>query len=113
IDAGAAAPASDPPDDGMQAAVHWAFVPPTRPDVPAAPRSRVRNPIDAFVLAKLHAAGLDLAPEADRVTLLRRVSLDLTGLPPTPEEVSTFLADTRPDAYEHVVDRLLASPAYG
>ncbi|HTK78525.1 MAG TPA: DUF1549 domain-containing protein, partial [Gemmataceae bacterium] len=117
IDAGATVPANDPPDDGRQGATHWAFVPPVRPNLPPLPdgrgSDRIHNPIDTFVLANLRAAGLDLAAEADRVTLLRRVSLDLTGLPPTPEEVSAFLADARPGAYERVVDRLLASPAYG
>jgi mono/diheme cytochrome c family protein len=117
IDAGATVPANDPPDDGKQGALHWAFVPPVRPNLPPLPdgrgSDRIHNPIDTFVLANLRAAGLDLAAEADRVTLLRRVSLDLTGLPPTPEEVSAFLADARPGAYERVVDRLLASPAYG
>ena len=73
----------------------------------------MRSPIDAFVLARLEKEGLTPSPEAPRETLLRRLSLDLVGLPPTPEEVDAFLADTRPDAYEKVVDRLLASPHYG
>jgi hypothetical protein len=93
---------------------HWAF---NRPVRPAAPRVRgerwVRNPIDSFVLARLEREGLSPAPEAARATLIRRVSLDLTGLPPTPEEIDDFLRDTAPDAYEKVVDRLLASPRYG
>ena len=72
-----------------------------------------RNPIDNFVLARLDAEQLKPAAEADKETLLRRVTLDLTGLPPTPEEVDAFLADTAPDAYERAVDRLLASPHYG
>src|SRR5206468_2974582 len=67
----------------------------------------------AFVLAKLEAENLSPSPEADRLTLLRRVTLDLTGLPPTPQEVDAFLADSSPNAYEKLVDRLLASPAYG
>src|SRR5215469_16922689 len=93
---------------------HWAFVPPVRPTVPTIKNaSWVRNPIDAFVLAKLESEGLQPSPEADRVTLLRRVSLDLTGLPPTPAEVDAFVQDKSPDAYEKVVDRLLASPHYG
>ena len=71
------------------------------------------HPIDAFVAQGLHRAGLAPAPEADRATLLRRVTLDLTGLLPGPEEVAAFLGDTRTDAYERVVDRLLASPHYG
>jgi hypothetical protein len=97
-----------------QGKAHWAFRPVRRP-VPPSVRdaSWARNPVDLFVLAKLEAAGLRPGPPADRRTLLRRVSLDLTGLPPTPEEQEAFLADTRPDAYERLVDRLLASPAYG
>ncbi|MCE9568052.1 MAG: DUF1549 domain-containing protein [Planctomycetes bacterium] len=85
-----------------------AVKPPTVKDA-----SRVRNAIDAFVLEKLEARGLSLSPEADRATLLRRVSFDLTGLPPEPAEVKAFLADTTPTAYEKAVDRLLASPRYG
>ena len=93
---------------------HWAFTPPKRPAVPAVKdASWVRNPIDAFVLARLEAEGLRPSPEADKTTLIRRVTLDLTGLPPTPEEVDAFLADSSPNAYEKVVDRLLASPHYG
>ena len=93
---------------------HWAFIPPVRPAVPAIKAAgRVRNPIDAFVLARLEKEGLKQSPEADRPTLIRRVTLDLTGLPPTLAEVDAFLADKSPDAYEKVVDRLLASPRYG
>ena len=73
----------------------------------------VRNPIDRFVLAKLEAEGMSPSPEADRATLIKRLSIDLTGLPPTPEEVDAFVADTDPEAYEALVDRLLASPHYG
>lgn len=92
----------------------WAFQPIRRPEPPAVKNAaRVRTPVDVFALAKLEAAGLDFAPEAEKATLLRRVTLDLTGLPPTPEEVDAFVSDTAPDAYEKVVDRLLASPAYG
>jgi hypothetical protein len=84
---------------------------------PAVPRVKNRNwcrsPIDAFLLSRLEAAGLEPAPLADRVTLIRRVTYDLTGLPPTPEEVDSFLEDARVDAYERLVDRLLASPQYG
>ena len=72
-----------------------------------------RNPIDRFILSKLEAKRLLPSPQADRRTLLRRLSFDLTGLPPTPEDVNAFVGDTQPDSYERVVDRLLASPAYG
>ncbi len=93
---------------------HWAFQPPKKMPPPVVHNAAwVRNPIDAFILARLEAAKLAPSPEADRTTLLRRVSLDLTGLPPSPQEVAEFLADKRPDAYERVVDRLLASPHYG
>src|SRR5207249_11801322 len=89
---------------------------PKRPEVPLPKVECVswpRNAIDSFVLARLEAEGLRPSPEAARTTLIRRVTLDLTGLPPTPEEVDAFLADKRPGAYERVVDRLLASPRYG
>lgn len=93
---------------------HWAFVAPVRPNVPAVSNpSWVKNPIDAFVLARLDAERLKPSPEAGRITLLRRASLDLTGLPPTPAEVASFLSDTRADAYDRQVDRLLDSPHYG
>ena len=72
-----------------------------------------QSPLDHFILAKLEAAGLSPAPPADKRTLIRRVTFDLTGLPPTPEEIDAFLADDRPDAFARLVDRLLASPAYG
>jgi hypothetical protein len=86
----------------------------SRPGVPAVSHAElVRTPIDALILARLEAAGLTLAPPADRTTLLRRVTFDLTGLPPTLAEIEAFLADDAPDAYERVVDRLLASPHYG
>ncbi|HZP85029.1 MAG TPA: DUF1549 domain-containing protein, partial [Chthonomonadaceae bacterium] len=92
----------------------WSLLPVRRP---AVPRTRydalAQNPIDRFVFARLAAAGLRPAPPADKRTLLRRVTMDLTGLPPTPAERDAFLKDTRPDAYTKVVDRLLASPAYG
>ena len=92
----------------------WAFRPP-RPVSPPAVHdpTRVRNPIDRFILHKLESRRLTFAAEADRATLLRRVSFDLTGLPPTPAEVKAYLADDSPDAYEKVIDRLLASPRYG
>ncbi|HKB39303.1 MAG TPA: DUF1549 domain-containing protein, partial [Gemmataceae bacterium] len=96
---------------------HWAYRPlvrPTRPLSPATmPKDWARTPIDLFILEKLAARKLAPATEADRRTLLRRVTYDLTGLPPTPEDIDAFLADTRSDAYERVVDRLLTSPAYG
>ena len=96
------------------AASLWAFRPVERPEPPAVERERwPRNPIDGFVLAKLEAAGLEPSPEADRRTLIRRVTLDLTGLLPTPAEVDAFLADTQPGAYGRVVNRLLESPHYG
>jgi cytochrome c553 len=102
-------------DQGAPWAGHWAFTPPVRPAVPEIrhPQSAIHNPIDNFILARLAQEGLTLSPPADKVTLLRRVTLDLTGLPPTPEEVDAFLKDDSPDAYEKVVDRLLASPRYG
>ncbi len=92
----------------------WAFKKPTRPAVPAvAGKESVRTPVDAFLLAKLEAAKLTFAPPADKRTLLRRVTFDLTGLPPTPQEIDAFLKDDSPTAYEKVVDRLLASPHFG
>ncbi|MCW5557517.1 MAG: DUF1553 domain-containing protein [Verrucomicrobiae bacterium] len=93
---------------------HWSFVPPRRPELPAVRDTAwARNELDRFVLARLEAAGLRPNPEADRATLLRRVTLDLTGLPPSIEEMDAFLADERPDAYEQAVDRLLGLPQYG
>jgi mono/diheme cytochrome c family protein len=93
---------------------HWAFIPPKRPGVPAVKnKAWPRNPIDSFILARLEKEHLSPSPEADRVTLLRRVSLDLTGLPPTPQEVDAFLQDKRKNAYERQVDRLLTSPHFG
>jgi mono/diheme cytochrome c family protein len=94
---------------------HWAFQPVARPAVPqvASPAFPVRNPIDAFILAGLAEAGLKPAVPADKRTLIRRVTFDLTGLPPTVAEVDAFTNDRAPDAYERLVERLLASPAYG
>jgi len=93
---------------------HWAFVPPKHPALPKVKeKAWVRNPIDTFILAALEADELRHAPEADRATLARRLSLDLTGLPPNKKELETFLADRAPDAYERYVDRLLESPHYG
>jgi hypothetical protein len=93
---------------------YWAFKPMVRSAVPKVKdTARVRNPIDAFLLAKLEGQGLGFNPDADKAVLLRRVTMDLTGLPPTPEDLATFLSDDAPDAYERLVDRLLASPHYG
>ena len=97
---------------------HWAYVAPKRPAVPSVPttgnqQSASANPIDAFIRARLAAEKITPAPEAPRATLVRRVTLDLTGLPPTIAEVAAFVRDDRPDAYERLVDRLLASPHYG
>ncbi len=94
---------------------HWCFRPIRRVTAPevSGPRSWARNPIDRFILAGLAEHRLNPAPEAARRTLIRRLSYDLTGLPPTPSELSSFLSDSSPDAYERLVDRLLASPRYG
>jgi hypothetical protein len=93
---------------------HWAFIAPMRPKVPQVKNGRwVRNPIDAFIVERLEKEKLQASPEADKVTLLRRLSLDLIGLPPTIEEVDAFLADKSSDAYEKQVERLLASQHYG
>ena len=112
IDEGAKAPAEEAIPAGPEA--HWAFKPPARPAVPGVKNAAwVRNPIDAFVAEQHEQRGLTPRPEAERHVLLRRVYLDLTGLPPTREELKAFLADASPDAYEKVVDQLLASPRYG
>lgn len=101
-------------EQGAKYETHWAFVPPTRPPVAAVKgKFWVRNPIDAFILARLEKEGLKPSVEADKVTLLRRASLDLIGLPPSIAEIDAFLADPSPDAYEKQIDRLLASPHYG
>jgi hypothetical protein len=92
----------------------WSFQKLARPEAPPCkPRSRIRNPIDAFLLAKLQEKGLDFSAEAKRITLIRRAYFDLVGLPPSPEEVDAFLADKAPDSYERLIDRLLASPHFG
>ena len=107
IDAGAVWPEKDPKK-------HWAFITPVRRRPPAVKNTRwIANDIDRFILARLEQEGLAPMPEADRATLIRRLSLDLTGLPPTIEEVDAFLKDRSSDAYEKLVDRLLASPHYG
>jgi len=104
-------------DQGAKWEMHWAYIPPKRPEVPAVQSTQnaawPRNPIDNFILARLAREGLQPSPEADRATLLRRVSFDLTGLPPTVAEVDAFVADKSSGAYEKVVDRLLHSPHYG
>lgn len=102
-------------DQGAEYPTHWAFVAPKRPAVPKvnAPLRVAANPIDAFIIARLEKQGLKPSPQADKATLIRRVTLDLTGLLPTPKEVEAFLKDDSPNAYEKVVDRLLASPHYG
>ncbi|MEO8352060.1 MAG: PSD1 and planctomycete cytochrome C domain-containing protein [Chthoniobacteraceae bacterium] len=100
-------------EQGAKYDVHWAFKTPVKPSVPRIADAPGLSPIDAFVRERLQKEGLAPAPEADRATLLRRVSLDLTGLPPTLAETDAFVADASPDAYEKVVDRLLASPRYG
>jgi hypothetical protein len=92
----------------------WSLDPPREPAVPGVRNgARVRTPIDAFVLARLEAQGLSLSKDADRATLIRRATFDLVGLPPAPDEIDRFLADPAPDAYERLIDRLLASPRYG
>ncbi len=116
IDAGALAPAGEVPQAGATAASkHWAFRPPVRAAVPQISnlKSQISNPIDNFILARLEKEGIAPSPEADRVTLIRRLSLDLTGLPPSPREVDDFVNDPTPDAYDKLVDRLLDSPHYG
>src|SRR5262249_17962439 len=93
---------------------YWAFQPIRRPALPKLTHGeRVITPIDAFVLAPLEARGLTLSPETSKLALVRRATFDLTGLPPTPEETALFLADTAADAYDRLLDRLLASPRYG
>ncbi|MBE0540782.1 MAG: PSD1 domain-containing protein [Verrucomicrobia bacterium] len=93
---------------------HWSFIKPELPSLPEVKDARwPRNPIDQFILSRLEKEGLETSTEADKITLIRRVTFDLTGLPPTPAEVDAFLADHRSDAYERVVDRLLQSPRYG
>jgi hypothetical protein len=100
--------------EGAEYRAHWAFIAPERSDPPTVARADwPRTPIDRFVLSRIEAAGLSPSPEADRPTLIRRLHADLVGIPPTPEEVDAFVADSRPDAYELLVDRLLASPHYG
>ncbi len=101
-------------EDGAVYKKHWAFIPPQQPDLPKVTQSSwIKNPIDLFVLKKLEEESLQPAPEADKETLLRRLSLDLTGLPPSIQEMDAFLADQSQDAYEKQVERLLGSVHYG
>ena len=107
-----------PEDTGAEPAreawrTHWSFQPMARPPIPPPADPRGRGPIDAFLARSLAEKGLQFSPEADRRTLIRRATQDVTGLPPSPEEVAAFVADPAPDAYDRLVDRLLASPAYG
>jgi mono/diheme cytochrome c family protein len=122
IDEGADWPESDQSTVGQsgvtspqhELSTHWAFIAPRRPRLPEVKnKAWAKNPIDQFILAHLEKEGVQPSPEADRVTLLRRLSLDLIGLPPTPEEVDAYLKDTSPTAYEKQVERLLNSPHYG
>jgi len=101
-------------DEGAKWEMHWAYVPPKRPDLPQVKDAAwPQNPIDNFILARLESENLKPSSEADKTTLIRRVTFDLTGLPPTPAEVDEFLHDKSPGAYEKVVDQLLTSPRYG
>lgn len=114
IDAGAPGPDSTEPMQVAKAPKHWAYIAPVRPSAPVtSDNAWVKNPIDNFILAKLDEMHLKPLPEASKQTLLRRVYLDLTGLPPSPADIAAFVADTSAQAYEKVVDRLLASPRYG
>lgn len=99
-------------DQGAKWKDHWAFSPPERPDIPDVGDRITKNPIDNFILAKLDEQGLTPSPEAEKERLIRRLSFDLRGLPPTLEEINQFLADESPDAYEGLVDRFLATDAY-
>ena len=110
IDEGATAPADEEPEKN----IHWAFVKGERPAPPQVrQKDWARNAVDSFVLARLEKEKIKPSPEADRVTLIRRLCLDLTGLPPSVDEVDAFVKDSRPDAYEKLVERLLKSPHYG
>jgi hypothetical protein len=115
IDQGAKAPADEKAGDAVVTKEsHWSFKPPVRPAEPPVKNTAwPRTPIDRFILARLEKEGITPSPEADRITLIRRLSLDLIGLPPSIEEVDAFVQDTSPQAYEKLVERLLASPHYG
>src|SRR5688572_25920699 len=114
VAAGAHSAAAEKTGPRGNPADHWAYRPLRKPPLPEPKRQDwVRNPVDLFILARLESEGFEPSPEADPVTLLRRSSLDLVGLPPSPADVEEFLSDTRPDAYERWIDRLLASPHHG
>ncbi|HVU89205.1 MAG TPA: DUF1549 domain-containing protein, partial [Pirellulales bacterium] len=113
VTAGATWPANVTLEDRSKSGPWWSLAPLVRPAVPEVSSDWVRTPIDAFILQKQNELGLRHAAEADRRTLIRRLTFDLHGLPPSPEEIDAFIADARPDAYEQLVDRLLASPRYG
>jgi Protein of unknown function (DUF1553)/Protein of unknown function (DUF1549)/Planctomycete cytochrome C len=114
IDAGAPGPDSTAPLAATHPKKHWAYIKPVHPAIPQVSNPAwARNDIDRFILARLDKEGLHPSPEADKNTLIRRVYLDLIGLPPSPQDVDAFVADQSPNAYEKVVDRLLASPQYG
>ncbi len=114
IEEGAKLPKAETIKNANGKSDHWAFRPIVRPAVPSVQNSGwARNPIDRFVLAKLEQEGLTPSPDADRYTLIRRLSFDLRGLPPTWEEAEAFVQDSHPDAYERLVERMLASPQYG
>ncbi len=115
VEMGAPFPEAAPATKRTRDPNHWAFQPLSDPPLPEIKnqKSKIENPLDRFILAKIEAAGLSPAPQADKRTLIRRVTFDLTGLPPTPEEIDKFLADDSPEAFARVVDRLLESPRYG
>jgi Protein of unknown function (DUF1553)/Protein of unknown function (DUF1549)/Planctomycete cytochrome C len=114
IDAGAPSDLTASEPAAVAAPLHWAFRPPVKSAIPAIKGpAEIRTVVDAFIVARLEAKGLKLSPESEKRKLIRRATFDLVGLPPTPEEIECFLADRASDAYERLIDRLLASPAYG
>ena len=114
VKSGVAFPAASPVSKRHRDPNHWSFIPPAEVAIPPVQNSAwPQSDLDRFVLARLEAAGLSPSPKADKRTLIRRVTFDLTGLPPTPEEISAFLNDDRPEAYPELIERLLSSPAYG
>jgi hypothetical protein len=116
IDGGAPGSKSPTLVSSVSAADHrfWSFVKPVRPEIPAVQETgRVRTPVDAFIIKRLETAGLTLNPDAGRRTLIRRLCFDLVGLPPTPEEIREYLADTSPQAYERLIEQMLSSKHYG